>query len=568
MGPERHLTAVFRSTLDALVVVAAIAVLLRAIFPTADPPWETTVGIVWHDEGAWVHNARNKVLFGSWSLDAWNPMYLTPVFTGLEYASFSVFGVGTWQARLVSQLAGLLSIALLGFGLAVLAGRRTAVIGMALLATNYIYVMWNRAALMETTMTAFLVAAWAAYAASRRRPFWGAAAGVFAVLAFFTKAAAAFFLAALAADALWSVFAGRLKRAAHPADTTRHARAGWWVLAGLLAASLAALVLFVLPYWQEFRFYNWQMSVTRKPSYTLRAFIDRASWIPIVHDFFTRQWLVTILALFAWLGMIHRWITAQPAERLLGLWVGLGLLELVVHDVGNERRFVMFIPALAALAAIVLGRDRRLVWPEAAHLSARQKLLALPAVLFVMYVVTGALLRLPFLYQVGPGVRLSAAAAVLLTAMLYFKWSPVVRWLSSPWSVTASTALVLLVMSGDLLQFLQWARSRTYENVTASRLVGSWIPPGTKVHGKLANGLSLENRIRPVFVGRGFGNYDDRTSRPDIRFVLTYVKPRIGYEGPVILDVLAAHPGWRILHTFDVAETSGGADRAALIEKP
>ncbi len=43
--------------------------------------------------------------------------------------------------------------------------------------------------------------------------------------------------------------------------------------------------------------------------------------------------------------------------------------------------------------------------------------------------------------------------------------------------------------------------------------IGRWLPPGTLVHGKLANGLALESRITPVFVGRGFGNYEDRARR-------------------------------------------------------
>jgi len=44
----------------ALVAIALLALTLRTMFPAADPPWRTTVGVVWHDEGAWVHNARNK----------------------------------------------------------------------------------------------------------------------------------------------------------------------------------------------------------------------------------------------------------------------------------------------------------------------------------------------------------------------------------------------------------------------------------------------------------------------------------------------------------------------------
>src|SRR6185295_7024280 len=91
-----------------LTLTVLVGAGLRGIFPTADPPWRflTTVGIVWHDEGAWVHNARNKALFGHWSEDQWNPMYIAPVFTGLEYVSFAVFGVGVWQARLVSEVTG------------------------------------------------------------------------------------------------------------------------------------------------------------------------------------------------------------------------------------------------------------------------------------------------------------------------------------------------------------------------------------------------------------------------------------------------------------------------------
>ena len=76
----------------------------------------------------------------------------------------------------------------------------------------------------------------------------------------------------------------------------------------------------------------------------------------------------------------------------------------------------------------------------------------------------------------------------------------------------------------------RWARTRTEFNYQASVEVGRALPPGTLVQGKLANGLSLENRIRPIFVGHGFGNYDDRLTRDDARYILTYDLPRVGYE--------------------------------------
>src|SRR5439155_1722925 len=192
---RRPMTARSRFTAG-LLLIALLALARRTPYPAADPPWRTTVGVVWHDEGAWVHNARNKALFGAWRQDEWNPMFIAPVFTALEYASFAAFGVGVRQARLVVELAGVASVVLLALGVAA------------------VWALWE----------------------TRRTP-----------------------------------------------DAAER-RVAIWTLGGVALALGAALVVFVLPHWAEYRFYNWQMSVTRKPSYTLKSILDRVTWFPILHD--------------------------------------------------------------------------------------------------------------------------------------------------------------------------------------------------------------------------------------------------------------------------------------------
>lgn len=557
----------------AMVLVLLVAAALRSMFPLADPPWQSTVGVVWHDEGAWTHNARNRALFGVWTLDEWNPMYLAPVFTGLEYVSFAALNVGLWQARLVSELSGWISVFLLGLGVARIANREAGLIAAALLAANYVYVTWNRAALMETTMISFMVVSWYCYARAERSPMWGLFAGLTALLAFFTKAAAAFYVAALGLDAVLTVIWGTAAQGSTGSpsgeDLSRgRYRAAMYTLFGFGAGGAIAAVAFVGPYWNEFLFYNWQMSVTRKPSYTLKAFVDRASWLPIVHDFFTRMWLTAILAGAALISRLPRWRTRPPAVRLFMLWIGFGVAELILHDVGNERRLIFLIPALVGLAALLLGSDRRLLPQGVAELPRARALLAAPVLLYLLYVLIGAVVRLAFLYETRPGVRIAALLATLLGSAIYLTWPRIPAWLSAQrWSATAAAGLAIVTIVGDLGQFGQWAAERTYKNYDAMRSVALWLPPGTAVHGKLANGLALENRIRPVFVGREFGNYVDRQTRDDVRYVLTYVAPSLGYEGPVITEVLAAYPHWKILRTFEVAETAGGHDFAVLIEK-
>jgi 4-amino-4-deoxy-L-arabinose transferase-like glycosyltransferase len=547
-----------------LFSILAVAALMRGLYPAADPPWNPSVGIVWHDEGPWVHNARNKAMFGEWSLDQWNPMYITPVFTGLQYVAFRALGVGVRQARIVPQALGLLSVWLLALGIARLAGRRAGLIAAALAGTNYFYTMWNRAALMEGPMVAFMVASWYCYVRADEEPRWGFAAAACALLAFFTKASAAFFVVALGLDALVSVLPSRAASA-----SSRNVRAGTWTIAGLVVCGTAALVLFVLPNWTSYRFYNWQMSVTRKPSYDVKSLIDRVSWFPL-QDAFTRTWFVLALAAAYAGGLLARWRELKAGERLLLLWVLFGAAELILHDASNERRFVFFIPALAALASLALGQLQ--ILPSALEAMPRRRaLLALPIVLYGAYVVFASIVRMAFLREISPNVRIAGALALVFVGVLYATWPRLPRALGARITARGAIVLAVLLSAGNVLQYAQWAVGRSYKNYEASRAVGNLLPPGTLVQGKLANGLALDNRIRPIFIGREFGNYDDRKTRNDVRYILTYTAPSLGYESqahnPVIQDVIDAYPNHRIIATFDVAETATGHDRAALIDK-
>jgi hypothetical protein len=442
------------------------------------------------------------------------------------------------------------------------------VIAAALLATNYVYVMYDRAAIMEALMAAFIVASWYCTTRASRAPAWGAMAGLMAALAFFTKAAAAFYVGALGVHAVVRLIADW--RAS--GERGPEGRAALWTLAGLAASFAIIAAVLVIPYWTEYRFYNWQMSVTRKPSYDAGAILMRISWFPILHDTFSRMWLTLCAGIFGAWGIAIGWRKASDGERLLLLWVAAGSLELLIHDVGNERRFVFLIPALVALTSVVIARGS-LLPPEAGHVTRRAALIASPLVFYSAYIVLGAAVRIGYLEQVYAHalqmpVRLAVAGAIVFTGALVWRWP----WASSRltgvwWGSRFAAAVTVLAVVWNLAQFGGWAVQRTYKNYNASVGLGRVLPPGTLVQGKLANGLALENRIRPIFIGHQFGNYADRKDRWDVRYILTYTDPEIGYEGDQILDVLAAYPGWRIIMTFDVAETRSGHDTAALIEK-
>jgi len=557
--------APFRRHLIVCAGLLVLATVLRGLWLTADPPVQPSVGVVWHDEGAWVHNARNQALFGVWRTDAWNPMFIAPVFTALETAAFEAMGVGTWQARTVPVVSGLVAIMAVMLGLFAVVGWRAAALGGVLLTTNYTFVMWNRAALMESTMTMFIVMGWAAYAHSVKRPVWGLVAGAAAVLAFFTKAASAFFVGALLLEMVvaWWV--------SDRATTKSGLRSAGFTLLGLVLAGAVALAVFVGPYWTEFQAYNWDMAVMRKPDYAFRALVDRATWLPLTHPAFMRMWLVLLAAGLAAVSSASRWRTCHPAERLAVLWLIVGFAEVALHDSGNERRYVMFIPGFIVLASMWLGRtDVAQGRPSGNSWGVKTAAALVTGIL--SYIIIGSGLRLVWLDDILAGdyqltVRVSAALSSLVMAVVWFRWSVVATWFGQHQPPLLAAGVVLVMTSGtDLMLYRQWASTRTTMNYDASRMLGTLLPPGTRVHGKLANGLALENQMAPVFIGRGFGNYADRFERDDARYILTYTQPRLGYEGSVILDVLQHYPQQRVIAEFDVDETPG-LDRAALIDK-
>jgi len=224
----------------------------------------------------------------------------------------------------------------------------------------------------------------------------------------------------------------------------------------------------------------------------------------------------------------------------------------------------------AALASLALGRLQ--ILPSALEqVPRRRALLALPIVLYGAYVVFASIVRIAFLREISPNVRIGGALALIFAGVLYATWPRLPRALGERLTMRGAIVLAVLLSAGNIVQYMQWAVDRSYKNYEASRALGTILPPGTLVHGKLANGLALENRIRPVFIGSEFGNYDDRKTRDDVRYILTYTAPTLGYESqahnPVIQDVIDAYPNHRIIATFDVAETATGHDRAALIDK-
>ena len=110
----------------ALTVICVLALTLRLVRPTADPP----VGLSWSDgiftDGpTTVSAARIKMLNGYWGIG----LNWFPVLSAATFTSYKLLGLGLAQARLPFMLAGSACALLLGLLLRREAGARAALIG-------------------------------------------------------------------------------------------------------------------------------------------------------------------------------------------------------------------------------------------------------------------------------------------------------------------------------------------------------------------------------------------------------------------------------------------------------
>jgi len=139
-----------------ILLAAALVAGLDLARQPADSPADLSKSQGVLDEGIWSHNAVNDALFHRARLDDLNPMYVTSAPDRLVRLSYALFGVGILQTRLPSIILGALTVVMIGMLLArddPLAG----VVAAWTLATSFLFLMYSRLGLLETTAAAFLV---------------------------------------------------------------------------------------------------------------------------------------------------------------------------------------------------------------------------------------------------------------------------------------------------------------------------------------------------------------------------------------------------------------------------
>lgn len=345
--------------LPAVAAACVVVAVLLAVQVAMDPNIEVTGSdSPFTDEGWLVLGARNAVLLGRWITDEWQLVIAQLPFNALAFVSFELFGVGIIQARLVSVVATVLAVAILGVVVGRRFGTAAGVLAALALGTAPLVLFYGRLALLEATVMASLVATFAALLRRGDRTWIpGVLAGLAMAVALGTKPSAAAPIAGLLAGALLT--GGPLRpllarRSALAVGVVAVMAAVW----GIAVTAAGISIPDALRPWPE--------SDVIAP---LDVLAGRAwHYLSGGNDLATTT--NTTLLIGSALGLIvirHRWPALDAPQRtMVGAaigWAVVGILVLLVVAYRPNRYVVPLLPPLAILTgvggALLLATPRR-----------------------------------------------------------------------------------------------------------------------------------------------------------------------------------------------------------------
>jgi len=305
------------------------------------------------DEGLWTTSTKNFLLFGDWFMDGRNHLFLSPVFHILSIPSFLLLGPSIEAARLVSALAGVVTVGLMYIlGVRLTGERAVGLVAAALMAVDPWAVIHSRQALTESVLLLFIVAAAIPLLGGRRPLVW---AGALFALAILTK---------LNAAAMGLALGGYLLLRAPPDGSPASWRGRFTDggIFGVTALGMAALGYFLISLVEPERFlqaFTLELGGEHlvlegeapPPSgrWGLDPVLAGRSALEVLRSY---PFLVTL----GLLGTALSWALRSPGRLLLLLWVGVGLGFPLTQVYQPIRYFYPAAPALALAAAILLVR--------------------------------------------------------------------------------------------------------------------------------------------------------------------------------------------------------------------
>ncbi len=501
----------------------------------ADPPvYLSPSGGAFADEGPWLHNARNLLLFGQLESDGWNPWLLSPLTHLAGLGAMWTGGVTLAVAR-VSAL-GVFFLALLALA-AWPSSRRLGILIALLYGTHYLVGMYGRLVLVDNMVLLLGIGASSLLCVGLRREGlrwpWLLGAGALAGAALVTKILIIFLVPAWYAVIAGDVFGQRR---------------GWRAFLVPVAAFSAGLFI-VYGGWQVgirwpraeelsvyMNFYSQQQGLDLKSvakNITMQRFFAYYSWSPVFLLLFLWSFLrrgTRILREGGWRVLVgpgraealkDRGWMPESDELLAFLWFLGGLALLSILRYRPLRYYLLLAPPMAWFVAQELTG----LW--------RKAQVGLPGspghirLLFLLPAMTSAALLVDGIFfsfrlsgaEGGMGISLWRHALLFLGSGLVVVAPRRVALFRARSAAAALIGATLVINMGSTLA---WTLQPKTSIGDAAKDLRKTLPNDAVVTGQFAIQLTFDSRLRAVPVWAGYYNSESPFQRYGIDYLLLW----------------------------------------------
>lgn len=486
----------FPRRLAFLLVILALGALLRLQHIRADPPrllldLSRSAGI-YFDEAMYCHNARNKILFGAWMLDDWNPILYNAFLTGIYYLGFKLFGLTIVTVKVTNILFGLLGILFLYASLRRLVAESSA-LGLTLLfSLDFYWAMYNRIGLLENFSTLFFILSFYFLVKSKERPRFLILLGVSVAMAAFSKYLFFyFFLTSLIAILYYS-------------REEKRWRPTLYFLAGFFSVVIAWVFTIYLPLSSSFRKIGSGWMELSWPETLGKVFFNLyrnnlSRYMSLVPLFFIAG------LVFSAMVMVKLW-KKNPRPDVLEIFVLLWMVgtffQMAILNYQPLRYYLVMVPALFLALALTLKNQDWL----------RQKAKPVLIVSFVL----GALFYKFWIGLVRPPSAFFAFNHIAFRIFIYLALAGIfIVWFGNNprWKKPVSLYILVSIALASLFVFyFQFHKDPSYQLESAARRL-RLLPEGSILMGNEAPRLALETKFRFFVAFEGWFNDEDPFGR-------------------------------------------------------
>lgn len=504
------------------VLVFGLALLLRLLYLTSDPPQVSWSQDLTTDAPTYVSFARAKILEGNW-----NPfgqyrfvLWLNSAFTLISFLFFKLAGLGRLQANLVAVLLNIFTVVFIYLAVKRSLSKNAALLSSFFLGINYIFLIYGRTTFSEISTLFFIALGFYFLVLGFEKSF-------FLILSGASHSCAVLFGKMLGAF-VFPVCLGILILLAIGEFSGERKRIRWSPFVvfaiGALAVYLPWYLLIYHPVPGDVKFYLKEMSVGLYGApvafQSIKDFIyslyslghssgvfEGAPYRP-ASDLLYRMpfvFLLSCLFLIFYFSDIFRGKfldkikSVSRVEAYLVLWLIIGFLALMPWNYRPLRYQLLILPPFCVLAGIALNR-----FLNPASLAKKEKLSWAYWIFFIPIcsILIFHLFTFILKFSGGTGSFDSlVAVSVLLAVALIILWylvfkdrrilqirAPGFRWI-------ATSIIVFLILFININQYLSWAKNPQYSLIRSSQDLGKILNQDAVLSGPYASTLTQDNDL-------------------------------------------------------------------------